>query len=697
MRASKLLSAVVLVSAAAAAQSGPDVIVGAISGPGNFGSSGGIYAYSLGTDSCNIGTVWLNWFAGTNQHPVIGQNIYRLKNGRFEQIGMSWLKHGFFALSLNLCFNDCQATDGTHLGVHCSDPYDSGLNGSQGNGPRNEVNAATGYFPYPIAGSYPPAAPTIGRRIQCAAADVNPALNAGALYFGEGQYVSPDDAAAGNQNNNASYRPMQFAAGSFNGSFTGPTVQQQPAIMAWQANDASVVNTFVDVPFDGRFIIAKKVTDLGGGNHHFEFAIHNLNSDRSGRGFTVTFPAGTTITNAGFKDISYHSGEPYSGTDWGITINGPTINWSTETFAQNPNANALRWGTLYNFWFNATASAEITKQIQLFKPGPCPPDPNLAPMTYVLNTAAPYDNPTLTAPVAGPSGNDVAAPLPIGFSFDFYGVTYSSVYASTNGFLTFSPFGATAAANTCLPAPAYPNGVVAGLWDDLVVDPGECQYQTIGTAPNRKFVVAWTNVSTVVGGASQSFKVILHETTNAMTSTIVASADGGAGATRGIEDLAGGLATQGSCNQAGSAVPGTSWTYTPQAVIGPTAALAITGFTGPGGSLTWDVNSNGPNVPLIIVASFDPGPTDMGPYGILNIGFSPGAWVVVADGGGVLQPANPSDFTDDCGDFSVTYPVGPGLPTGLTILNQGAVIAPFSVPPPPNGAFHILTLAVINT
>src|SRR5688572_28479699 len=138
MRTFQTIGALSLLVVAAFGQAGPDVIVGSLNGMDSYGSSGGIYAYSIGTTSCNVGTVWLNWFANTNQHPVIGQNFYRLKNGRFEQIGMSWLKHGFFALSGSLCFNDCQGTNGEHLGVHCSDPYDAGLNGDQGNGPRNE-------------------------------------------------------------------------------------------------------------------------------------------------------------------------------------------------------------------------------------------------------------------------------------------------------------------------------------------------------------------------------------------------------------------------------------------------------------------------------------------------------------------------------------------------------------------------------
>ena len=125
---------------------GPDVIVGVLTGPDSYGNAGGYYAYSCGTTSCNIGTEELLWFANNPNHPVIAQNMYRLKDGRFQMIGMSWLKHGFTALNENLC-GTCSPTPGTTLGVGCSDPYTSGLNGSQGLlGPRSQVNATTGFF-----------------------------------------------------------------------------------------------------------------------------------------------------------------------------------------------------------------------------------------------------------------------------------------------------------------------------------------------------------------------------------------------------------------------------------------------------------------------------------------------------------------------------------------------------------------------
>ncbi len=270
----------------------PDVIVGAIFDVRSWGRVDDIHAFSFGTESCNIGTCWLNWFAQTPDHPVIAQNMFRLKDGRFEQIGQSWLKHGFFALSNFLCFNDCLATAGQHLGVHCSDPYSSSLNGFQlGLGPKFEVNPSTGVFPYPPSGG-DGGSDLIYRRLQVRTADLEPALNDGALYFFEGQYVAADDAAAGNQNNNASYRQVEVTADGtgFAIGLTGATVQTKPGILAWQAHEPSVFVEYVDVPNDGRLIVGSKVTDLGDGFWAYEYAVQNLNSHRAAGSIEVPIP-----------------------------------------------------------------------------------------------------------------------------------------------------------------------------------------------------------------------------------------------------------------------------------------------------------------------------------------------------------------------------------------------------------------------
>ena len=78
------------------------------------------------------------------------------------------------------------------------------------------------------------------------------------------------------------------------------------------------------------------------------------------------------ITNIGFRDVDYHSGEPYDGTDWTAEVNNLAglLSWSTDTYAADPNANALRWSTMYNFRFDADSPPQpTTAQIGLFRDG----------------------------------------------------------------------------------------------------------------------------------------------------------------------------------------------------------------------------------------------------------------------------------------------------------------------------------------
>lgn len=396
-----VLGACALSLAALANNPGPDVIVGDLIDTYPYGSAsvGGVphSAFDIGTVSCNVGNVNLQWVQNTNQHPVIAQNIYRLKNGRLEQIGASWVKHGFYAFDFDLC-STCNGQYGTVLGVGCSDPYDFRLNGQQGSlGPRSEINAATGGFIYNPA-AWPPYSGTdvLARRIRIANDEIDPAQNPGALYFAEGLYITPDDAQAGNSWNNASYRRMRFSPADppqpegFVSTFLSPeltpldeTHRTRPAIWAWHdvgggvdssgqpIADPNVRIQPIDIPGDGRIFIAHKVTDNGNGTWRYEYAVMNLTSDRSGASLVIPIPTGTSITAPGFRDVPPHSGEPYDSTDWNYAKSATTVSWTCpQTYAQSVNANALRWGTMYNFWFNsAAAPGEGSAKIDLFKPG----------------------------------------------------------------------------------------------------------------------------------------------------------------------------------------------------------------------------------------------------------------------------------------------------------------------------------------
>jgi hypothetical protein len=212
----------------------------------------------------------------------------------------------------------------------------------------------------------------------------------------EGHYVAADDAAAGNGNNNASYQratvvsaaalPDDSCTESYPNKFcvtlTDFTQDTLAGIRAWKDFDPSVVETDAQVPGEGLFILSARVSDLGTGFFHYEYALHNLNSDRSGKSFTIPMAIGASVTNVGFHDVEYHSGEPYDNVDWQVNVLSGKIIWTTQDYSVNVNANALRWGTLYNFRFDSNAPpGNTTVVLDLFKPG--------APDRININTVGP--------------------------------------------------------------------------------------------------------------------------------------------------------------------------------------------------------------------------------------------------------------------------------------------------------------------
>ncbi|MAV54791.1 MAG: hypothetical protein CMJ28_02410 [Phycisphaerae bacterium] len=336
---------------------GPDVVVWDLQSYSNYSASDGYDAYSVGTVSCNVGDEPLLWISNNNQHPVIGQSMYRLAAGpnghpRMEMIGQSWLKHGFCALSQSEC-GPCQATSCSTLGVDCSDPYTASRNGSQSTlGPKYEVNATTGEYPYPP--DSPIYSGSTARRLRVPQSMVTN-VPSGSTFFVEGQYVCPDDnpTTGGNGNNNMSFRGVDMNSGGNIVGFTTETQRSLPALSAWKAADTAVKYRRVGVPGLGQFVTASRAYDNGDGTWDYEYAIYNQNVDASvGRVFIST--AGNPMaSNFGFACPEYHSGEPFPSTPWDPTADDNGVTFATESFDDNPNANAIRWGTTYNFRFTS--------------------------------------------------------------------------------------------------------------------------------------------------------------------------------------------------------------------------------------------------------------------------------------------------------------------------------------------------------
>ncbi len=357
----------------------PDVILFEIFGTANW-SQGDVRAFAFGTNSCNLGDVPLVWQANNNQHPVIGQNMFKLAPGpnghlRIEQLGQSWLKHGFCALDQSEC-GDCQGTGCSSLGVGCSDPYTAFRNGGQsGAGPKYQVNATNGFFPYPPAN--PAWSGQLDRRLQVPLSEVLPAENPDATYIVEGQYVCPDENVEVDiirAANNVSWRIGELNSAGALVSYDGETQIGEPALYAWKQADPDVNVQWRAINGIGNFFVASQAYDNGDGTWDYEYVVHNLDSDRAVGSVAIDVDESVSVTGVGFHDVDYHSGEPFDGTDWGNVRDSSEVRWSVaEPFSVNPNGNAIRWGTAYNFRFTADSGPTTgTIELGLFKDGDGP-------------------------------------------------------------------------------------------------------------------------------------------------------------------------------------------------------------------------------------------------------------------------------------------------------------------------------------
>ncbi len=105
-------------------------------------------------------------------------------------------------------------------------------------------------------------------------------------------------------------------------------------------------------------------------------------------------------------------------------------------------------------------------------------------------------------------------PLSLGFSFEFYGNTYSQIYVNSNGMVLFDEC-SSSLGNTSIPSADSPNGFVAPLWDDLVPNNGGgVYYKTFGAAPNRYAVIEWYQVPCYNTDEQQTFEALLYEGSN---------------------------------------------------------------------------------------------------------------------------------------------------------------------------------------
>ncbi len=104
----------------------------------------------------------------------------------------------------------------------------------------------------------------------------------------------------------------------------------------------------------------------------------------------------------------------------------------------------------------------------------------------------------------------IAGPVNIGFAFPFFTNSFTQLYVSPNGFVTFSPFSGDTSTNTILPSAAAPSNAIAFFWDDLMITTGHVF--TLTDTINGTFTLEFQNARFKSTAATVNCQLILKTT-----------------------------------------------------------------------------------------------------------------------------------------------------------------------------------------
>ncbi|CAM2006238.1 hypothetical protein [Acanthopleuribacter pedis] len=305
----------------------------------------------------NVGEADVPWFRaiepdGTvGEHPYLVMNMYRMHEGRIEQIGSSDVKHAFFAIN-----SGCDCPGDQILFAGCTDLYAASTNGDFFHlAPRDEVHAFTG--DWDSLGSHFDGEPVDNRRDHFAGdhdafdhrlvVDVAELSTENARYFVDAWYVVGEDI---NLFNNMGYREVRPNLNGAIWSFTLISSQMTGSVLDMWVDplepSADETHQVIDTG-EGRYSIASRTESLDTATR-YHYSLFNHDFDRQLNTLHIPIPPGFEMSNLLFLD-----GDTEAANDWQVSQNEMGITWTA------PTETGLDWGRLISFSFDIALAPEL--------------------------------------------------------------------------------------------------------------------------------------------------------------------------------------------------------------------------------------------------------------------------------------------------------------------------------------------------
>jgi hypothetical protein len=110
-------------------------------------------------------------------------------------------------------------------------------------------------------------------------------------------------------------------------------------------------------------------------------------------------------------------------------------------------------------------------------------------------------------------GDDAVAQVNLPFSFQYYGVSYTQVTVSSNGWVCMGYQTSNYLTNYGIPNASGPAAMIAGVWDDL--DPGNAGQPSdiyyYSDVVNHRFIIEYFRVEHYPSGGYETFEIILYD------------------------------------------------------------------------------------------------------------------------------------------------------------------------------------------